>query len=70
MADIEEDTHAGCKVEEVEAEFIKLDLAPDQPPQTMPVKPGNRVVESEIRLERCDTTDAERIVRERSSPTP
>ena len=45
-----------------EVAFIKVEgLAPDQK-QTMPVEPGKRVSNSEIRLEECKREDAEDIV--------
>jgi GNAT superfamily N-acetyltransferase len=61
MAEGEPEGRSSPQAQHLEAEFIKLELAPDQPPQTLPVKPENRIVKSEIRLERCDVNDAEKI---------
>ncbi|KAF2192392.1 hypothetical protein K469DRAFT_553216 [Zopfia rhizophila CBS 207.26] len=46
---------------EEKAEFIKIDVAPGLPPQTLPVEPENRISKDEISISLCEPKDVDRI---------
>lgn len=46
---------------EYKADFIRIPPAASGP-QTMPVEPGRRIPESEVRIEMCTVEDAGKIV--------
>jgi hypothetical protein len=47
---------------QTKAAFIKIEGIPPGFEQTRPVEPEKRLPESEIRIEVCDESDAEKIV--------